>query len=75
MFGKGLNFANVFFQPFGVKLAGETDPDKLAMYKRMNAKVTEAIKNMETAVNNGSDSTVEEARKVTMFYEMYVVVM
>lgn len=53
------------FQPFGEKLANETDPNKLAMYKRMKTKIEDAVKHMETVVNKSSgESVVTDARQV-----------
>lgn len=46
-------------------MANETDPDKLAMYKRMKTKIEGAVTNMETVVNNSSgESVVTDARQV-----------
>jgi len=40
-----------------VKLQTETDPDKKAMYERMKSRVEIAVTAMETAANNGQDTT------------------
>ncbi|KAJ8298849.1 hypothetical protein KUTeg_022909 [Tegillarca granosa] len=50
-------------KPFGVKLEKETDPDKLAMLKKIKVKVDDGLKNLEEVVNNtGNTTAVEQAK-------------
>jgi len=51
------------FQAFQEKVITETDPGKLAMYKRMDAAIKQGVQNMETAANNGGNE--EEAKQVS----------
>ena len=52
-------------QPFGKKLEAEADPDKKAMYKRMNAAITAGVEEMEKAMNNSvNEATLQQAKQV-----------
>ncbi|KAL4225668.1 hypothetical protein ACF0H5_016357 [Mactra antiquata] len=51
-------------KPFGVKLENETDPDKLAMYKRMKTSIEAGVSKLESVTQgDGSAEDIEAARK------------